>query len=135
MAIGEYEERRLGQAMMRGFSRRCPACGRGALFAGYLRVAHDCPACGTALHHQRADDAPPYFTIFIVGHLVIPGTLAMVRYTDWSTLAILALWLPVTLALSFWMLPRIKGALVGLQWQQRMHGFAAAALRHGSWTG
>lgn len=127
--IDELEDRRMWPAMLRGFSRRCPECGQGRMFQGFLKVSHECEACGTALHHQRADDAPPYFTIFIVGHVVIPAVLAMVRYTDWSTLAILGLWLPLSMLMTFWLLPRVKGALVGLQWQQRMHGFAAAAVR------
>ena len=65
------------QAMARGFAQRCPKCGKGALFHSYLKVADTCPACGEELHHQRADDAPPYFTIMIVGHFVVGGVLSM----------------------------------------------------------
>jgi len=102
---------------------RCPACGQGAMFNGYLKVVHDCAVCGTELHHHRADDAPPYFTMLIVGHIVIGGVLWAERAFAPSYLVHLALWLPMTLLMSLWLLPIVKGGLVGLQWALRMHGF------------
>ena len=59
-------------AMLRGLRGRCPNCGEGRMFRAFLKVADHCPACGEALHHQRADDAPAYFVIMIVGHIVVP---------------------------------------------------------------
>ena len=44
-----------------------PACGEGPLMAGYLTVRDACPACGTELHHHRADDGPAWATILIAG--------------------------------------------------------------------
>src|SRR5947209_17029947 len=55
------------QSFKRGLSGRCPACGEGHIFRKYLKVADSCACCGEELHHHRADDAPPYFTILIVG--------------------------------------------------------------------
>ncbi len=55
------------RSLLRGARRRCPRCGTGAMLAGYLKVHEACGECGAELHHQRADDAPPYFTIMIVG--------------------------------------------------------------------
>ena len=55
---------------------KCPACGKGAMFNAYLKVNDRCPACGEELHHHRADDAPPYFTMLIVGHIVVALVLA-----------------------------------------------------------
>jgi len=60
------------QAMLRGFSQRCPKCGKGTLFHSYLKVNDACGVCGEELHHQRADDFPAYLVIVIVGHLVVP---------------------------------------------------------------
>lgn len=111
------------QAMARGIAQRCPACGGGALFGKYLKVQPACAVCGTELHHQRADDAPPYFTMMIVGHVVIGGVLSLEKALAPSLWVHLALWLPLTLALSLWLLPMVKGALIGLQWALRMHGF------------
>ena len=54
-----------------------PGLRHGTLFRRYLKVADNCPACGEELHHHRADDAPPYFTILIVGHFVVGLVLAV----------------------------------------------------------
>ena len=117
------------QAMWRGFTRRCPACGRGPMFRSYLKVNETCAHCGEELHHQRADDGPAYFTMMIVGHIVVPSMLVveilwhpplMVHFLLWMTLAIL---------LTYLLLPSVKGAVVGLQWALRMHGFDLAAAR------
>ena len=62
--------RDLGLAVRRGFLGRCPHCGKGPMFRAYLKVNDVCPNCGEELFHQRADDAPPYITIFVVGHIV-----------------------------------------------------------------
>lgn len=115
------------QAMARGLMCRCPACGKGKIFAGYLKVRHSCEACGTELHHHRADDAPPYFTMFIVGHIIVAGVLAVEKALAPETWVHMVLWLPATLIMSLALLPVIKGALIGLQWALKMHGFGAGA--------
>lgn len=110
-------------ALRRGFLLRCPNCGRGRLYRRYLKVSDHCTECGEALHHQRADDAPPYLTIVLVGHIVIPLVLLVERQWAPPNLVHWLLWLPLTLALALLLLPRVKGAVVGLQWACRMHGF------------
>lgn len=124
---GEQNERPAAAAMWKGWRQRCPSCGERTLFSGFLKVAGTCGHCGTDLHHHRADDAPPYFTIFIVGHIVIPGALALERWQQPETWVHWLVWIPLTLALIFLILPRVKGALVGLQWALRMHGFGENA--------
>ncbi len=118
--------RAVAPALRAGWSMRCPGCHRGKMYKQYLKVADACDVCGEELHHQRADDAPPYFTIFIVAHIVVAGILVLERAYAPPTWLHLALWLPLTLALSLWLLPRVKGALIGLQWALRMHGFDPA---------
>jgi uncharacterized protein (DUF983 family) len=113
-------------AMRRGAALTCPACGRGRLFGAYLKVADTCAACGLELHHHRTDDAPPYFTIVIVGHIVVAGALTLEQALAPSSWIHFVLWIPLALALSLLLLPRVKGALIGLQWANRMHGFGAA---------
>ncbi len=120
---GVVEDREVKTAMRRGWWQRCPACGEGALFKGFLKVQDRCPFCREELHHQRADDGPAYFTILIVGHLLAPSMMFV--YFRWEpspwTMAI-GFSLGVVL-LSLALLPRIKGAMIGLQWAKRMHGF------------
>ena len=119
-------ERSTPDAMMRGAKQCCPACGQRALYTSYLKVADTCPQCGEALHHQRADDLPAYVTMFIVGHIVV-GLVMMVETRYAPDLWVHAvIWPPLLLALSLFLLPRIKGAAIGLQWAQRMHGFGAS---------
>jgi uncharacterized protein (DUF983 family) len=114
------------QALKRGLLGRCPHCGEGRMFRAFLKVADHCPACGEVLHHHRADDAPAYFVILIVGHIVVPLAMSVeMAYTP-SYWLHAALWLPLTLGLSLSLLQPIKGALVGLQWALRMHGFNPA---------
>ena len=122
-AASDGPQRSVTNAMWRGFREQCPACGRGKLFNKYLKVVDRCDACGEEMHHHRADDAPPYFTIFIVGHIIVGGILALETAYAPETWVHLVIWLPLLLIMSFWFLPRVKGALVGLQWALRMHGF------------
>jgi uncharacterized protein (DUF983 family) len=122
--FGARAGRAILPAVRRGLFGTCPACGRGRLFHRYLKVVDTCEGCQEALHHQRADDAPPYFTMLIVGHIVVPLALLLERIASPETWQHLAIWLPTTLALTLFLLPRIKGALVGLQWALGMHGFS-----------
>jgi uncharacterized protein (DUF983 family) len=110
-------------SMLRGAALGCPACGSGAMFRRYLKVADACPRCGEELHHQRADDAPAYFTIVIVGHIMVSLVLAVEMAYRPPVWLHMALWLPLTVLLTLLFLPSVKGALVGLQWALRMHGF------------
>jgi len=114
------------RAMGRGLRKRCPQCGRGGLFAGYIRTADACPACGLDLTGRRTDDAPPYVTVMIVGHLAIPIALAVRQLAEPPLWLQFAIWLPAIAIATFWTLPAVKGAFVGLQWANRMHGFAGA---------
>ena len=120
-------ERAVGPALWRGFRCRCPACGLGSIFHAFLKVDDACPSCHATLAHQRADDAPPYFVMVIVGHVVV-GLMLPVEIVFRPPLWLhAALWIPLTLGLALTLLPRVKGAIVGLQWALRMHGFGRPA--------
>ena len=111
------------QAMWRGLRRRCPNCGIGSVFKSFVKIADRCEHCGEALYHHRADDAPPYFTIMIVGHIIVPAVLIVERLWRPDLIVHFFLWLPATLLLTLLLMPSVKGAIVGLQWALRMHGF------------
>ena len=125
VSLDDLTERPMGEAMMRGWRARCPACGQGRMFGRYLKVNDTCPSCGLELAGHRADDAPPYFTILIVGHIIVPLMLLLEQHAQPPEWVHMALWLPLTLLLCLWFLPHIKGTLIGLQWARRMHGFGS----------
>jgi uncharacterized protein (DUF983 family) len=104
----------LGDALRRGLMNRCPACGKGRLFAGYLRVADRCGHCAAPLGRVRADDAPPYFTIFAVGHVVIPLMLWVERAWAPELWLHAAIFLPLSASLALGLIRPVKGATVGL---------------------
>lgn len=109
--------------MARGFARRCPKCGRGNIFVGYLKVADTCPHCGLELHHQRADDGPAWLTMIVVGHLMAPALhvgFVHFRPDPWVLFGVFAV---ACVGLSLFLLPRFKGLMIGFQWARKMHGF------------
>jgi uncharacterized protein (DUF983 family) len=104
----------LWTALGRGARNRCPVCGDGKVFAGYLRVMPACAHCGAPLGTLRADDAPPYFTIFLVGHLLLPPVLWIEKAYAPPMLLQMAVWLPLFALACVLLLRPVKGATVGL---------------------
>lgn len=102
--------------LLRGVRQRCPNCGEGRLYRSYLKVDPACAACGHDNAQYPADDAPPYFTILIVGHLVIAPLLAFPFILIWPLGWVLGLTLPSLAALTLLVLPRVKGAVIGFHW-------------------
>jgi uncharacterized protein (DUF983 family) len=101
-------------AMARGARGLCPACGQTHCFIGYLRVVPVCVVCTAPLGELRADDAPPYFTIFIVGHVVIGLMFAIDRAYAPALWLQAVIWIPVTIVMSIGLLRPVKGATLGL---------------------
>jgi len=120
---GLVEKRDVWTALKRGFRCRCPRCGEGKLFRAFLKVDDHCSVCRLDFTPHRADDLPAYLVIVIVGHLVVPTALWI--ETDYSppVWLQLSIYLPLVLVLSLALLQPVKGAVVGLQWALRMHGF------------
>ncbi len=119
----QIDNRPTKPALLRGWRKRCPNCGDGALFDGYLKVHDSCGTCGQELHHHRADDGPAYLTILLVAHII-----GFAIHIMWVQLRPDPLVMATTLAvgavvLSLLLLPRMKGMIVGIQWARRMHGF------------
>jgi uncharacterized protein (DUF983 family) len=85
MAETARASRDVMQAMRRGFCGRCPNCGKGRLFRAFLKVVDRCDHCGEELSHHRADDAPAYFVILIVGHIVVALPLKSNLYSGRPT--------------------------------------------------
>lgn len=124
--LDDTEDRPLKTALLRGWRRKCPNCGAGPMLRGYLKVRETCPVCTQELHHHRADDGPAYLTILIVGHLMAPLILFVFTHYRPDPLVLASIFSVGTVALSLWLLPRLKGAVVAIQWAKRMHGFGVA---------
>ena len=102
---GEHQSlrpaRETSTAMLRGFLGKCPNCGEGRLFARFTTVVNHCERCGEDLSHQRADDAPPYFVIVIVGHIVVALALMVERTYAPPLWLHMLLWLPLATILVY----------------------------------
>jgi uncharacterized protein (DUF983 family) len=117
-----YTEVPLGLAMRRGFLGRCPSCGQTPLFRSYLKQVSACSVCGAEFARIRADDAAPWLTIIIVGHVFLP----LIFFVDLA--AFMPFWVGVTAwaalfsGISLVLLPRAKGLFIGLLWVTRAPG-------------
>lgn len=122
-AHSQIEDRPSRQALLRGWRGRCPNCGKGHLFTKYLKVAKTCSDCHEELFHHRADDGPAYLTILLVGHIM--GFAIHIMWVQFRPEPIVMASVLTTgaVALSLFLLPRMKGMVVGIQWARRMHGF------------
>ncbi len=107
-------------AIGRGLLGRCPACGKSYLFNGFLKVRDACQGCGAPLGLARADDAPPYFTILLVGHLMVPAMFFVDRAYTPEIWLMTAIFVPMAAILSVGLLRPIKGGTVGLMMKLNM---------------
>lgn len=89
----------------------------------YLKVNDSCPVCREAFHHHKADDGPAYLTILVVGHLMAPSLhISFVHFRP-DPLTLSTIFAVGCVALSLYLLPRFKGAIVAFQWAREMYGF------------
>jgi uncharacterized protein (DUF983 family) len=114
-------------SIWRGWRGKCPKCGSGPLLRSYLKVNDDCTICRQEFHHHRADDGPAYLTILFVGHLMAP--LLHWVFVTWrpEPLTLFTIFAVGCVGLSLYLLPRLKGALIGFQWAKEMGGFGKTA--------
>ena len=103
-----------GRSMLRGLKGRCPHCGQGKLFRSYLKVQDACPTCAHNLSKYPADDGPAYFTILMVGHMVVAPLLLFPVIWQASPLIVLPATLIPLALVSLLLLPLNKGWLIGL---------------------
>jgi len=124
MMQDEGSERSFWQGFRRGLSGMCPSCGKAKLFTSYLKVTARCPSCGHDLAQYKSDDGPAYFTILIVGHLLL-GPLLLLEIARTLPLEVITvLMLTGLVGVTLWLLPIVKGAFVGAQWALRDEGGA-----------
>jgi uncharacterized protein (DUF983 family) len=115
----ETAERPLWPAIGRGICGKCPRCGRAPLFATYLKQVDACASCGEPWAKIQADDAPPWLTILIVGHILAPFMIMVVRDELLPTWLATVGCVTVALLLCLLILPRAKGLFIALIWAWR----------------
>ena len=126
-AVAPTDRRSVVVGLRRGVAGRCPNCGLGRFFRAYLKVRPICEVCAHDNGQYPADDAPPYFTILVLGHLVIGPLLIFPFIWTWPVGIILVILMPALTVLTLTLLPIVKGAVVGVLW-------ALAGPRHAEGT-
>jgi uncharacterized protein (DUF983 family) len=96
---------------------RCPRCGRGALFDGYLKIAPGCSACGLSYSAFDSGDGPAVFVILIVGAIVTTCALIVEVHFQPPYWVHMALWIPLVIVLSLVLLRLAKALLLVLQYR------------------
>ena len=123
--VSSANSRNLKQSLKRGWQLKCPACGRGKLMFGYLKVNSSCNDCGEDLYHHRADDGPAWATILISGHIIAPLMLFVFETFRPDGWIMAVSFSSVFLIAVFFLLPRIKGMFVSHQWAKSLFGFGS----------
>lgn len=116
-------DRSLRNVILLGWKMLCPNCGESKLMKSYLKVTVDCNSCSQEFQHQKADDGSAYITILVLGHLLVPLILVCYEILRLKPLTMAVGFSLLAIVLALYLLPRTKGALIGLQWAKRMHGF------------
>lgn len=104
-------------ALTRGFIRRCPQCGEGRLFRGYLTPQEKCSECGLDFGKLKADDGPAYITMGLVCLFIVPFFFMMQAIYSPPFGVALIISLPLTLAIILGLLPLVKGAFMAALWK------------------
>ncbi len=120
--MSDHPEVELKTAMRRALMDRCPCCGQGKLMRGYLKQVEACSVCGERLGHIRADDAAPWLTIILVGHVFLPFAF-MVNVDFLPTWAAMLIWSACFCAIALAVLPFSKRLFIGILWQTRAPGY------------
>lgn len=102
-----------------GLSGRCPRCGEGRLFSGFLTVAKRCGVCGLDYSYADAGDGPAVFVILIIGFVVVGLALWMEVSFNPPLWVHFLLWVPLAVVLSLVALRLIKGVLLTLQYSNK----------------
>ncbi len=105
--------------VVRGLRGRCPRCGRGKVFDGFLRVARRCPACGLDLGGDEVGDGAIVFVVFILGFAVVIAALAVEIAYQPPLWLHAVLWAPSILGGTVILLGPAKGLTVALQYRFR----------------
>ncbi|WP_420336860.1 DUF983 domain-containing protein [Roseibium sp.] len=102
-----------------GLSGKCPRCGQGRLFDGFLNVKQSCAACGLDYSFADSGDGPAVFVIMLVGFVIV-GLVLFVELSFQPPIWLhLLLWLPLTVILAASVLRPLKGLMIALQFRHK----------------
>ncbi len=102
-----------------GVSCRCPRCGKGRLFDGFLALAKRCAACGLDYGFADSGDGPAVFIMLIVGIIVTGGALIVEALYSPPYWVHAAIWLPLAILLPLLILRPFKATLIALQYANK----------------
>lgn len=109
----------LAQTAMRGLACKCPRCGKGKLYDGFLKLRPRCESCGLDYGFIDAGDGPAIFIIMIAGFIVVGAALIVeIKYQPPFWLHAV-LWIPLILATTLWPLRAMKSLLIALQFHHK----------------
>jgi uncharacterized protein (DUF983 family) len=107
------------ESALRGIACKCPRCGKGGIYAGFLNLRPHCEACGLDFAFMDSGDGPAVFIIMIAGAIVVGAALIVeVKYQPPFWLHA-ALWLPLTAAITLLPLRSMKSLLIALQYHHK----------------
>ena len=106
-------------ALLAGALGRCPNCGEGRLFEGFLKVSPKCEACGYDLAKADSGDGPAVFVILIGGFIAAFGALFTEVALNPPVWLLLVVWLPVTLIICLALLRPFKGMMLAAQFMNK----------------
>jgi uncharacterized protein (DUF983 family) len=113
---GNDAEKRVWPAIWRGVKCKCPQCGKGRLFRGYLDQVDHCAVCGEPLAYYKAGLFLSFVVITIVIHILAFAMLDIELRGGASPITYLYTLIPISILLPLAILPSCKGAIVGLLW-------------------
>lgn len=120
----DHMARPFGPALGHALRGRCPACGEGRMFKGFLKPTPCCAHCGQAWDISRADDFPAYIVILLLGHILVPLMIEVNAALAIPIGVQAALWPGLAILLAVAMIQPAKAAVIAFQWSRRMDGFA-----------
>jgi uncharacterized protein (DUF983 family) len=120
------EDMPLKLAVGRALMGRCPCCGKGKLMRAYLKQVDNCSVCGESFGQIRADDAAPWATIILVGHVFLPMAFMIdLPLPVWATATV---WSGLFAGLSLAILPKAKALFIAILWRTRAPGYQPVEL-------
>jgi uncharacterized protein (DUF983 family) len=117
--MNTHEAPSLASTILSGLLGRCPACGRGRMFSGYLTLAPRCNVCGLDYSFADSGDGPAVFVILVTGFIVVGAALYVELVYAPPYWLHAALWGPLAILLPLLLLRSFKGVLIALQYKNK----------------